>query len=350
MSPRPLTYALGVAALALAGAGLWIVLSDDGAPGRTDIDVVRGIVEAPRAVHEPPFAPRAAEQVRSAAQPAAPAGPGLLWVRVVEADGGRPLTEFTVDLLEHDAARPALERLERLEALDGNQTTTYRPRTGVFRTEHAPGTYDLVVRARGFEPAVRTLAIPTPADHPVVVELSRGGQIVGQVFDQYGMYVGDVDVFLEVERLDPGSREPGYQKERTGSDGVFRFSPLDPGTYAVAALTPTNLDDRVSGLRVDDARVEVRMLLTPHNQVEVVLADPQRRPIGGARVTLTGRGRTWSSTSSSDTGRAALRFVPDGTYELAVVRAPYAPLETTIEVLGGEGVALRYFTLDKPPR
>lgn len=352
MSQRPLSYTLAAVALAVGGTGLWILLSDDASPDEGGpVDVVRGEGAAAPTVPEVPFAARGAGRDDARVEPerATPTGPGTLWVRVVDTDSGRPVTAFTVDLLEHDedAEATPLERLERLEQLDANRTEVYRPRTGVFRAEHPAGTYDMIVRARGFEPLVRTVTVPSPPERPVLVGLERGAQLVGQVRDQYGMFVGDVDVFLRIDRLDSGSRPPTYTKEHTGRDGVFRFSPLDPGTYTVVALTPTNADDRVRGIRVDEGITEVQLTLTPHNQVEVVLADPQRRPIGGARVTLTGGGRTWSATSSADTGRAALRFVPEGTYAVSIVRRPFEPVEDTIEVRGGEGVALRYFTLTR---
>jgi hypothetical protein len=270
-------------------------------------------------------------------------GPEAVLGRVIDAEGGDPVSVFQVHVLPHEAT-PALSRLEAVPPVPFHRAS------GIFRIDREPGIYDVVVIAPGFEPGVlEALEVPLPDARPVGIPLHRGAGIAGRVLDENGRVAAGVPVFLHVTALrDPRDRPPRLALAHSGLDGSFSFSPLPPGEYAITALEPDNEVDRVGGLRVSDGTIRTDLVLRARHQVQVQVRDDRGRPLEGASIELRGEGRL-ESDATNEQGLALLQHVPDGHYELEVSHPGHAPLREELVLEGGTGETLRFLPLDTLP-
>ena len=190
------------------------------APGVDPIETL----DLPR-VDEPESRPGPAPERQALELPPPPRlGPQALLGRVLGAATRKPVEAFQVYVLAHGQAAPE-RRLERVIPLP------FRVRSGVFRIDKAPGLYDLVVKAPGFEPGVlREVEVPALDGRPLEILLETGPGIVGRVYNVQNLAVPDVKVFLHVLRLDdPTASPPRVTVAHAAADGRFSFSPLPPG-------------------------------------------------------------------------------------------------------------------------
>jgi hypothetical protein len=119
----------------------------------------------------------------------------------------------------------------------------------------------------------------------------------------------------------PGTVDPLWRRHRVGTDGGFRFSLLQPGSYTLAIYRAGNLLPYLAPIQLGKAGAdELDVPVPPFPQIQgtVGLRDPKLQWQGFGSVFLIHR------TSSSEA--ASLR--PDGSFEFASV----PPGEYTVEL------------------
>lgn len=352
----------GAAVVALLGWTLWTLTTDPPLDPPGEGAVVRApsapLERAPRELPEgrdapsPEVADPAPRPVQVAEAP--PQGPdGVLGV-VLDAATGKPIPVFQVHVAPSGADEPAVAgdapgAGDPLRRLANSPSQAFHVLTGVFFIEQPPGSWDVLVQAPGYQPAVLN-EVPTPARErdPVRIELSRGPGIVGLVTDELLMPVAGIQTFLEVTELfDPDAEPPFIRTVTTGADGRFSYSPLPDGEYAVTLLEPDNQTDRVSGLRVLGDTVPVEMYLHPRHELTVEVQAEDGSPLADVLVELRGGPAHFAHGRTNENGLVLLEHLPDGTYTLTATRAGGPPHVEELELFGGSGRLVRWVTL--PP-
>jgi hypothetical protein len=203
----------------------------------------------------------------------------------------------------------------------------------------------VIVRAAGYLPGVLPdVTMPATSLKAIPLPLSHGPSITGIVYDDTRSPVVDVPVFLHVTRLFSDAAPPKVTVARTGSDGRFRFSPLTAGDYGLSLLEPDNQADRLLSVIVSQGTTDVSMYLAPRHQVVIAVQDNRGRPVSDANVELRSSGRL-ATSRTLPSGHAVLRYLPDGEYAVSVRREGYEPLEESLQLQGGQGEQVRWYTL-----
>jgi hypothetical protein len=275
----------------------------------------------------------------SPAEPPGPPGPDGVLGRVTNASTGEPVEAFQVHVV------PASPE-DVWERLSTSVSHPFRRRTGVFLVDVEPGSWDVVVQAPGFQPAVQ-LAVDVPAAtaRPVEFALQRGPGIVGTVVDENGMYPAGIKAFLHVVELrDPEAVPPRIRVTETGPDGRFSFSPLPSGEYAVSLLELENKIDRHPAIRVDGGTTNIEMYLSPRHQLTYQVQDAHGLPVRGVLVELRG-GVHYSRGRTNESGTVLFEYVPDGTYEVKASARGYEELTQELELVGTVGAEVRWLQL-----
>ncbi|UCF66447.1 MAG: carboxypeptidase regulatory-like domain-containing protein, partial [Acidobacteriota bacterium] len=153
----------------------------------------------------------------------------------------------------------------------------------------APG-YLTARPSRGTDPTSAAGRGPSVALEPAAV-------IEGLVVDGDGRPVADADVSISIKRPDTGEiritiGEPSLApSDRTGADGRFRLSPVDPDNNYELRVRAAGfaVEERlISGLAPYETRDGVRVVLeTGTSVVGVVVTDAEELPVADADVTLT---------------------------------------------------------------
>jgi Carboxypeptidase regulatory-like domain len=270
-------------------------------------------------------------------------GPNIIIGKVLDEETGAPITAFTVKPMEHDGNPP----IARLFTAPGNPQPV-RTVAGIFRLESKKGRWDVVVQAAGYLPAALVdVEIPRPDARPLEVKLSHGPSITGLVYDDSGIGVPDVPVFLHVQRLVLDGPHPKNSLQRTDASGRFRFSPLPAGLYAVSVLEPDSTD-RVGDIALDHGTAEVSVYVSPRHQVMAAVRDAWGRPVRGASVELRGLD-AMAAENTNAAGQAQLRYLKPGKYEVKVTRDGYVELTESLDLDGRSSDQVRWFTLQEAP-
>jgi hypothetical protein len=338
----------GVLVAALVGVLWWSLVPRDGAPGDSDAEPILPRGPAPTATHEAPAnlpAPNALEAAptQPLEAPVVALGPNMIAVRVLDADTRQPVTAYTVSVLPHDGTPPLPRANDRAARTDA--PVPVHSQNGLYKVDRAKGQWDVVVQAAEYQPATAEVPVPALDNKPVDILLSHGPSLTGLVYDDDGLPVQDVPVFLSVERGGDGVRAT---VARTGRDGRFRFSPLTPGVYGIALLDPNNRNDRVGNLNVEQGTTDISIYLAPRHNIVINVHDRDGRPVAGAQVALnSGQGSASARTEAS--GQARLRYLADGVYDVSISGDGFESLSDQLVLEGGSGEQLRWFTLQPAP-
>ncbi|MFT7464968.1 MAG: hypothetical protein ACI9EF_003328 [Pseudohongiellaceae bacterium] len=286
-----------------------------------------------------PPSPRTRVEKARPIQPAVRRGPLQIIVAVSDRESGEPVPAFQVTILDHSTEDP-------LERLDQGVPNAFHRRMGIFRVQKDPGLYDVVVRAPGFLPGVLSaVQIPAESGTALPLLLDRGPGIAGTVIDTEGLTRAGIDVYLDTLSLrHEADQPPRLTKVVTGLDGRFSFSPLPPGEYAVTLLWPSNTEDRIAGIRVNDGTIEVPMQLLARHQVSFRVMNNRGQPMREARLEVRGAGR-YASAATNSTGIAVVDNLPDGEYQFVVRQAGYHDVTEELELVGYLGQHVRFVHL-----
>jgi large repetitive protein len=145
---------------------------------------------------------------------------------------------------------------------------------GRFSLDLAPGEFTLLVSADGY--AAETMSI-TVGDTPTTdlgFALSRGLVLRGRVVDDRGRPAAGVSVALRRGHPDAGA------STRSGIDGRFEFSAVEPGTYVLSGGSA--LAGYGSVRDVSPGREEVVLTLRPGGRIRARARGVDGAPIAGA--------------------------------------------------------------------
>jgi len=240
---------------------------------------------------------------------------------------------------EHPDGRP-FERAQiivsRFSAGRTDETMTFEmDRTdaeGRYRVEHlAPGFYVVLYFTKNaeegeFQPQYRPVMIREGETERVdFLGEERGGSIFGVVRDGEGRPIPFANLHVWTPRLDGAS----WIGDTADEDGSFEVSGLEPGDYQLYAGAANNTVKIAevtleSGQRFEqDVTLEGRTLIVqiedltsgdPLNHIDLSLVEA-----GGPSVDVRGYSRMSARVFSSTEGRANLRHLPDGDFDLYVV-------------------------------
>jgi len=197
--------------------------------------------------------------------------------------------------------------------------------------ELEPIRHEVTVGATGY--AGRTLDLEVSEDEtpgPVTVVLERGLTIAGVVLDTAGAPVAGVAVSATPAELSGSSRMPGLG--RTGPDGNFELTGVQPGSYEVAASGGNG--ERASEVVEAGARdVELRFEASGGIRGRVVAKDG---PVpAGIKVRVWASGAQVLKDAAPD-GRFEVPSLPPAQYRVWADANGYASASTTATVVGGE--------------
>ncbi len=358
MSRRTI-LSLTVALATLAFGAVVLLLIDESPQAPVDASWVtrpEGIADTPPSTPEPPPKPRP-ERVASERTPEVLAmlprnGPAEVIGRVTDAETGQPLSTFSVDILAaespaegQDAEAAALQRVLDQRHKSGR---AFRSSVGIFRWIRPPGRYDVVVRAPGYAAGVVTgYLLPALDYEPIEFRLVARPGITGLLRDEFGDPVRQADVYLKVEELHAGDRQPPMNTARTDAEGRFRFWNLPPGRYGVSPLELSNPLDAVGGLLVTDGSVSIEIDLAPRPHLMVHVRDPVGRRVVGAQVELIPMGAAGSRTDGRTgvDGLVIMRHILPGDYDVLVTRDGFAEAREVLELRLGSSRLERWITL-----
>lgn len=224
---------------------------------------------------------------------------------------------------------------------------------GRFELTHLPaGTYDLVVRGRGFAPlSVPALAIPEGhgATDLGSVLLAPGVALSGVVADPQGRPLAGAEVWArtpsgESAFFSSRMQDPGPPDAVTGADGSFRLEDRAAGESLDLSATLAGYGPGEAPRVAVPAEAPVRIVLSPASRVSGRIVGPDEKPVPGARVVLmemreTNRGGRSSrlpgrfeQAVADEEGAFAFEGVAPGTINLSAT----APRRQTAELQGLE--------------
>jgi uncharacterized GH25 family protein len=250
--------------------------------------------------------------------------------RVVHADTGSPVTEFSVERLARAPGQTTLR-------FGSSAAVQFRSDDGRFEMEKVPaGPATLRVKAAGFRPAeIASLALPTAEE--IVVAMKPGARVEGRVLDATSRrpIANAMVSWREGDSADPAEEMMlalGLGERTTISDGngQFLLTDLPPSRITISV----NHQEHPALRRTVEAARERRVEILLGEGAEVtgqVIADATG-PVPGATVSLTPAGEQSSreapQTAVSDgSGRFRFTHVRPATY--------------TIEARSSSGVAPR---------
>jgi len=193
----------------------------------------------------------------------------------------------------------------------------------------AAGVYRITARKAGYaEGSVSGIRLEEGEElSGVVVELERGGAIVGRVLDEAGQPVDGALIHAWLYR---GKRVARTFKTATDEQGHFRLDNLPQGNYRLRATAKGYLNERhyedttVSA----DQESEVNFMLQKGASISGIITDEAGNSIHKARVTLAksdGTALFAHQTFSDKNGSFSLVGLPEGTYKLKVWHKEYLP-------------------------
>lgn len=355
----PLALIAGlIFAAVLGGGAVWLLLGDSehfepppvtdrpraepAPPPRETEAVVEPIIDPYKAMrpHVQPDLVELALQRQQAMgiQPPRPYEPGMethtFQGRVVDADTGKPVNFVEIFLVPSEQGD--IEELAKTIVPDKQ-----RPQDGVFSIHYlVEGSYNLLVRTRTHKDWKReNLHVPTGG--VVDVRLERGTYVYGFVKDSWGTPQENVEVFLRIEQIQPGSQRPQKTLAKTGKDGFFDFPKLPTGTYSLAAGPMGDPDCIVPSFYVGlDEQVDKTVEIPTRVTLKMEVLNSLGKGVPRAKVTLTSEENRSSNrwAHSNLEGLAYLRYVEQGSYTLQIRAPGYEVLQEDFEVPWAQGL------------
>ena len=279
-------------------------------------------------------------------------GAGRIAGRAVDAQTGRPIPEFQVSYEPERTGGGMVFRFANRAA--GRRVTgvgekvDVKSEDGAFLLEEVPpGTWSVVVEAKGYQPARAGSVVVEEGGtaKDVDVKVSLGGQLKGRVLDaSSGRPVPNATVTHAAAGAAGGplvalADAAGEGEIAADADGGFEIDGLTPGKIAITVKHPDYAEARqTADVKEGTASVEVR--LTPGSALGGLVLSDARQPLPGADVVLQaggdagfGRGMLGSGQSTVTDGSGRFRFdhLTAGRYSLvATVRSRTSPAQTVV--------------------
>lgn len=216
----------------------------------------------------------------------------------------------------------------------------YHPRLGELGV--SPGGYEVLVRpgetvrTRMAVPSQYTLLAARCALDVTDLPGAAGGPLVGRVTDA-ATGVAYPMARVELSWTRRGGVPSGSRELSTDAGGWYAACDAPPGvTIAVVAAFLGRMSTRQEVVLEPEemARLDLPLTNLPSAVLEGRLFDADTgAPVEGARITLDG---TDYEVSTDDEGAFRVEEMWPGTYTLVIQRLPYAPLEESVFVTGGQ--------------
>ncbi len=257
-----------------------------------------------------------------------------LFGRVVDGVSERPVTGFQMWVAATDEG--TLDHV----TIDPHRMRYFDNELGTFTHRGLKaGRYNLMVRVDGYQDLVMNdVAIPVEQKE-FVLRLSRGAYIEGVVSNTDGDTLSDIEVRLNVVRLDDPTRGPRAPLARTDLDGHYMFSDLPTGTYSVALANPDLGAQPGPEIYLGaGASYPMNFSISEHNTLIVTVTDDAGHAVVGAHVRVFSKGgaATMRGETGSD-GDVEIEHVPAGSYTLKVYRAGFLRKDVPLAVTSTEG-------------
>lgn len=289
---------------------------------------------------------------------------GSLAGRVVDSLGAPLAGIEVVAVPDREGPEAAAARLDEMEdevvtgALGAAAAATGAD--GSYSLEHLPpGTFMILARAPGFEPASTTvLSEASEAAAVPDLVLARHGRILGRVVD---LVTGSpVSTFaLRLERRRPGEagavgdsggafvedvfiEDHRARREVVDAGGRFTSAGLRAGEWRVHVTSAEHVPALALTTLADGEDVPLLVALSPGARIDGLVLRPDGTPIAGASIAVERRS---PSLSSGEDGRFSIAGLESGSYHLAASHPDHYPEDpegaATVSVEGLESASVR---------
>jgi hypothetical protein len=225
--------------------------------------------------------------------------------------------------------------------LDGTDTGKVTPTT----ISVTPSCHAIKVELDGFLPGYETVFVPSGEQVEVHIPLQpkNTGVISGVVYDRFG----DTPSGASLELKTPQGEV--IERTRSTSFGLFRFRPVPPGNYTVAAEIEVEGGREVGQVEnvvvKSGERTFVSLVVFPADlvgSIEGVVKEPDGKPIPNAQVAVLYYAAdldfilTSRRTTTDEQGRFRLENVPAATQVIVARKQGYQATQTQAIVRTGE--------------
>ncbi|MHC4512304.1 MAG: carboxypeptidase regulatory-like domain-containing protein [Planctomycetota bacterium] len=215
---------------------------------------------------------------------------------------------------------------------------------GDFRTPSLrPGTYNILVRARGYEDYVRE-GLPIPSAGSLAVVMSRGAHVEGRVTNPGGQALSQIPVILIPKKYAGDRRLSEIPRQQTDADGRFLFAALPAGVYTLSVATGGSTETGSFALAAGQ-RVERNVVVPDTNTIRFQIRQMLGHAVSGAEIRLY-LGNSMRTAVTKDDGTAELRGIASGEYNVRVACKGFREHHGKVVV---QGVGLEQFPIPMKP-
>jgi hypothetical protein len=227
-------FVLSLAVASTLSAQTQVIVAQPDPTGGVGVGSVVGFAQAP---------PRDNQQVKS--------GTATLRGRVVAADSGQPLRKAQVRIISTVGPGTGQFPENRLATTDGSGRYEFKELpSGRYTLTATKGSYVSLQygQLRPFEPGKPLEILDGQMIERIDFALPRGGVITGQIRDEVGEPIADVQVSAMRYQYTPAGRRlmPSGRQASTNDIGEFRLFALMPGEYYVSATFRNQLFDAIT--------------------------------------------------------------------------------------------------------
>lgn len=120
--------------------------------------------------------------------------------------------------------------------------------------------------------------------------------------------------------------DASYTSTISGADGIAVISGIPYGSYTLSETTVPEgygkAENRTVTIGADSMVMDIANTKVPKGALSIVKTDPEGNPLTGAVFTLTGNGKTYTSTASGTDGMSSFTGVDYGAYILKETSTP----------------------------
>ena len=267
------------------------------------------------------------------------AAAGRISGRAVDAQSGQPLLDYAVSFEpERTGGGGAFRIVNRVagQRLTGmGEKTEVRSEDGTFQLDDVPpGTWSVVVEAKGYQPArAGNVVVEEGATvRDVEVKASLGSALKGRVLDAIsGGPVPNAAVTHGTAGTGRGggplaalANAASDEETTTDADGAFQLDGLAPGKVSLTVKHP-DYSDATQTVDVKEGTATAEIRLTPGSALGGLVLSDAQQPLPGASVSLQsagdagfGRGMLGGGQSAVSDGSGRFRFdhLASGRYNL----------------------------------
>jgi hypothetical protein len=227
-------FVLSLAVASTLSAQTQVIVAQPDPTGGVGVGSVVGFAQAP---------PRDNQQVKS--------GTATLRGRVVAADSGQPLRKAQIRIISTVGPGTGQFPENRLATTDGSGRYEFKELpSGRYTLTATKGSYVSLQygQLRPFEPGKPLEILDGQTIERIDFALPRGGVITGQIRDEVGEPIADVQVSAMRYQYTPAGRRlmPSGRQASTNDIGEFRLFALMPGEYYVSATFRNQLFDAIT--------------------------------------------------------------------------------------------------------